>query len=319
MNSEALQPLIACGLVLTYTCFACRYREHRRVPDGYGRQSASRRWVRAGLVVLALSLAPFAPAAAGPFEDAEAAYNRSDYATALRLWRPLAEQGDARAQSYLGSMYESQDVSPDYAEALKWYRLAADRGNAKGEAGLGFMYAAGQGLPQDYSEALKWFRKAAPAGNADAQFYLGWAYGKGKGVQQDDATAAQWYRLAADQGDARAQCQLGDAYEFGVGVPNDDAEAVKWYRLAAERGRRRSVRARRQLPRWQRRTARLSARDVLDRHGGATGGCLRSVYSRRYILARQRRRRGRCRGTDLVPEGGGSGTGKRAGAAGVHV
>jgi hypothetical protein len=34
-------------------------------------------------------------AAAGPLEDAMAAYERGDYATAVRLWRPLAEQGEA--------------------------------------------------------------------------------------------------------------------------------------------------------------------------------------------------------------------------------
>ena len=43
---------------------------------------------------------------AGPFEDAIAASNRKDYATALRLFRPMAEQGYSDAQSNLGLMYE---------------------------------------------------------------------------------------------------------------------------------------------------------------------------------------------------------------------
>ncbi len=41
-------------------------------------------------------------AAAGPLEEGFAAYDRGDYATALRLFRPLAEQGDADAQYNLG-------------------------------------------------------------------------------------------------------------------------------------------------------------------------------------------------------------------------
>jgi TPR repeat protein len=45
-------------------------------------------------------------ASAGPFEDGEAALQRSDYATALRLFEKLAEQGDSRAQYRLGSMYD---------------------------------------------------------------------------------------------------------------------------------------------------------------------------------------------------------------------
>jgi TPR repeat protein len=54
-----------------------------------------RNLIKAGIAVLVLSLNLAAPAEAGPFEDASAAYERGDYATALRLWRPLADQGDA--------------------------------------------------------------------------------------------------------------------------------------------------------------------------------------------------------------------------------
>jgi len=59
-------------------------------------------------LVLALSLA--APVAAGPLEDANAAYGRGDYAHALRLWRPLAAQGNATAQYNLGLLYEGGGV-----------------------------------------------------------------------------------------------------------------------------------------------------------------------------------------------------------------
>jgi TPR repeat protein len=64
---------------------------------------------------------------AGPYEDALAAYQRGDYATAQRLLRPLAEQGNGRAQFSLGAMYDrGQGVAQDYKEAAKWYRLAAE-------------------------------------------------------------------------------------------------------------------------------------------------------------------------------------------------
>ena len=60
--------------------------------------------LRASLMLVAIGGA----ATAGPLlEDAVAAYQRGDYATALRLWHPLAEQGDAEAQFHLGVMYES--------------------------------------------------------------------------------------------------------------------------------------------------------------------------------------------------------------------
>jgi hypothetical protein len=43
--------------------------------------------------------------AASPLEDGVASYDRSDYATALRLLRPLADEGVAGAQYFLGAMY----------------------------------------------------------------------------------------------------------------------------------------------------------------------------------------------------------------------
>ena len=86
-------------------------------------------------------------ATAGPLEDAVAAYQRGDYATALRLWHPLAEQGDADAQFHLGVMYESgQGVLRNDAEAIKWYRKAAEQDDAVAQFNLGIMYAKGEGV-----------------------------------------------------------------------------------------------------------------------------------------------------------------------------
>ena len=56
------------------------------------------------LVAVSLAFAVAGASSAGPYEDAVAAYERGDYATAVRLWRPLAERGDPGAQLMLGSM-----------------------------------------------------------------------------------------------------------------------------------------------------------------------------------------------------------------------
>jgi len=111
-------------------------------------------------IVLVLSFS--APVAAGPFEDAGAAAARGDYEFAQRLWRTLANQGNAAAQFFLGAMYyEGRGVQQNYAEAAKWYRLAADQGNAHAQNNLGLMYDQGQGVPQNYAEAVRWYRLAA--------------------------------------------------------------------------------------------------------------------------------------------------------------
>ena len=86
----------------------------------------------AELAACVLSLCPVASGAAGPYEDGASAYKRGDYATTLRLWRPLAEQGDAYAQFSLGAMYdEGQGVPQNYAVAVEWFRKAADQGLAQ--------------------------------------------------------------------------------------------------------------------------------------------------------------------------------------------
>ena len=138
-------------------------------------------WIAAcGLAVSLLAQ----PAAAGQFEDATAAYGRGDYATALKLMRPLADQGNAHAQYNLGRMYANGwGVPQDYAEAVKWYRLAAEQGDAPAQNSLGGMYDIGRGVPRDYAQALKWFRKAADQGYASAQTGLGVMYWDGLGAK----------------------------------------------------------------------------------------------------------------------------------------
>jgi TPR repeat protein len=115
-------------------------------------------------------------ALAGTSEDCRAAYHRQDYAEALRLGRPLAEQGADIAQTTLGILYERGlgGLAQDDAEAVKGYRKAAEQGVAYAQDRLALMYRQGRGgLPQDYAEAAKWVRKSAEQGDAMAQAYLG--------------------------------------------------------------------------------------------------------------------------------------------------
>ena len=78
-----------------------------------------------------------AGAAAGPWEDGMAAYNRGDYVPAIRLFRPLAEQGNPKAQSVIGVMYrKGQGVARSSVHAFMWFSLAAARGDAKAKAEL---------------------------------------------------------------------------------------------------------------------------------------------------------------------------------------
>ena len=135
------------------------------------------------------------------FQKGVAAAHSGDFATALREWTPLAEQGEADAQTILGVMYEE-----------------------------------GKGVPQDYKTAVKWYKLAAEQGDADAQTQMGFMYNKGKGVPQNDKTAVKWWTLAAEQGNALAQGNLGAGYAFGRGVLKDYVYAHMWGKIAATNG-----------------------------------------------------------------------------------
>ncbi len=120
-----------------------------------------------GLVLLA------AMPMSADYDAGQAAYDAGDYATALREWKQLAEQGNASAQNSLGRMYhKGEGVPQDYAEAAKWYRLAAEQGYAGAQYNLGDLYFLGRGVPEDGAEAMKWFLHAAEQGHAEAQEVL---------------------------------------------------------------------------------------------------------------------------------------------------
>ena len=105
---------------------------------------------------------PESASAAQSLEEAELAYDRGDYTQAARLFSPLAEQGVASAQFYLGLMHEK-----------------------------------GRGVRQDHFTALTWFRKAAAQGYAGPQNNLGLIYERGRGVRKDAVRALMWYTIAA--------------------------------------------------------------------------------------------------------------------------
>ena len=127
------------------------------------------------LIVFLLSVVYVVVPAWADFQAGMDAKNRGDFAKALREWRPLAEQGDARAQFYLGMLYEN-----------------------------------GDGVSEDFGKAREWYQKSAAQGDANAQFYLGLMSAFGRGGSLDLVQAHMWYSLAAGNGHARAALHRND-------------------------------------------------------------------------------------------------------------
>ena len=110
-------------------------------------------------VVAALVLAGgfSASAVAGPLEDGLDAARGAGYAAVIRLWRPLAEQGDARAQFNLALMYDTgRGVPQDYGAAVIWYRKAAEQGDAEASTQSRAHVRQRRGVPKDSVSAQMW-------------------------------------------------------------------------------------------------------------------------------------------------------------------
>jgi hypothetical protein len=89
-------------------------------------------------------------------------YDRSNYATALRIWLPKAEDGDLAAQNYLGEIYQKgMGLPPQYDIAARWFQKAADQGYAQAKINLGYLYEKGLGVPQDPVKAINLYREAS--------------------------------------------------------------------------------------------------------------------------------------------------------------
>ena len=123
-------------------------------------------------IALLLSLVCLVVPAWADYQAGMDANKRGDYATALREWRPLAEQGHAVAQYSLGLLYANgQGVPKDDAQARQWYEKSAAQGGAKAQFYLGMQSAFGEGGPVDLAQAHMWYSLAAGNGHAAATVY----------------------------------------------------------------------------------------------------------------------------------------------------
>lgn len=90
------------------------------------------------------------------------AYDRANRASSLKVWLPLAKEGDAEAQNYVGEIFEKgMGASPDYGMAASWYLQSAEQGYSRAALNLGNLFEKGLGLEQDKAMAAYWYRKAS--------------------------------------------------------------------------------------------------------------------------------------------------------------
>ncbi len=195
-------------------------------------------------VILVLACVIATTADAGPLQNAQSAYRKKDYATALRLYQPLAEEGNRSAQAALAIMYEQgHGVEKNLETAQAWYGKAAAKGHRGAKRAL---LRVGRELRRQAREkearhkanakSYERFKEAAENGDPSAMYNLAHAYETGQGVPRDISKAIHWYRMSAEGGEKFAQRHLGLRYRDGRDVGQDYALARKWLRKAAEQG-----------------------------------------------------------------------------------
>ena len=97
-------------------------------------------------------------------ETGVSAFDAGDYESAVKVWLPLAKQGDVEAQLFMG-----------------------------------VLYAHGLGVEHNQKQSAFWYERAAANGDVDAQNEIGLLYEYGWGVKQNDWVAESWYQKVREQ------------------------------------------------------------------------------------------------------------------------
>jgi len=189
------------------------------------------------------ALAP-APMLAGPIEDGIAAFERGDFSTARSKFEPLAINGDAVAQYYLGDLIVRYAAVQNKPEGVIWLQQSAQAGVPDAMNELARLLSEGKIVAANQPKATELFMQAASLGHLPAYNNLGLRSAQGVGRAPDPLDASEWFRLAADQGFAESQFNLAVMYVNGEGVKQDLAEAFKWMTLAMKQGHLLAIRQR---------------------------------------------------------------------------
>ena len=126
--------------------------------------------------------------------------------------------------------------SGDFIGSFKLYKALAENGNAIAQFNIAQAYREGKGALKSDKLAAQWYKKSAEQGYAKAQYFLGMAYHEGNGIIESRKSAFTWLLKAAEQDLPIAQLTVGLFYTYGYGVEKSKKTAAYWVRLAYENG-----------------------------------------------------------------------------------
>ncbi len=179
------------------------------------------------------------------------AYDRANYASALKVWLPQAQQGDTEAQVTLGEIYEKGlGGIADPALAAEWYLKAAKQGNSRAQINLGYLYEKGLGVKQDKVTALNWYRKASGLESSDLQFATVTDIALPSGNQQELEKLRQQSQVyKAEAENLRKQLEKTDVTD--TAVPSGNQQELEKLRQQSEVYKAEAENLRKQLERTE--------------------------------------------------------------------
>ena len=190
----------------------------------------------ARLIIAVLVLLCLAAPVRADFMEGWRAYQRGEFATALRHWTRLAKDGDPVAQYNVGVIYdEGTGVKRDGTKVVAWWRKAADQGHRMAQHNLALLFIE-RGGGQNFERAAHWLKRAAASGFVRSQYSLAKMYAAGLAVEKDDKRALALFLKAGKAGFVKAQYNLGKVYRDGIGVDADRVASLDWFTKAANQG-----------------------------------------------------------------------------------
>ena len=159
-------------------------------------------------IALAAALVAAAlPAQAQSVKAGIDAWQHANYSTAVGIWRPLAESGDADAAFNLGQAYRlGRGVPINLAAAQTWFERAARKGHVDAQTTLGLLlFDTG-----NRTGGIRWLKSAAEQGEPRALLIYGTALFNGDAVARDPVLAYAYVSRVAAQGLAAAKTTLSE-------------------------------------------------------------------------------------------------------------
>ena len=156
--------------------------------------------------------------------NASELYNKGEYAKALQILEPLAQQGHVGANYVVGVSYAyGHSRQADPAKAMPYFQRAANGGHPGALHSVGVGYREGMGVQQDAKRGLDTILQAAKMGEVMAMGDYGLMLMNGVGTQMNMAEGLAWLQVSGEYGNQMATQMLQQFQQ----MPNFDKSALE--------------------------------------------------------------------------------------------